>query len=80
VYGEKERRKGGGLAACLAKFKGVSVIGGMSMPKMNDLFSPLLFSTHNTPGCVTIFFLENRKGGGYLTRTTGKRERPIHSY
>ncbi len=60
MYGEKERR---GLAACLAKFKGVSVIGGMFMPKMNDLFSPLLFSTHNTPGCVTIFFLENRKGG-----------------
>ena len=71
MYGEKERR---GLAACLAKFKGVSVIGGMFMPKMNDLFSPLLFSTHNTPGCVTIFFLENRKGGGYLTRTTGKRD------
>jgi hypothetical protein len=50
---EKRRR---GLAACLAKFKEVSVIGGMFRPKMNDLFSPLLFSTHNTPGCVTIFF------------------------
>ena len=59
MYGEKERR---GLAACLAKFKGVSVIGGMFMPKMNDLFSPLLFFTHNTSSCVTIFFLENRKG------------------
>jgi hypothetical protein len=58
-----EKMRGGGLAACLAKFKGVSVIGGMSMPKMNDLFSPLLFSTHNTLGCVYIFFLENRKGG-----------------
>ena len=67
---EKRRR---GLAACLAKFKEVSVIGGMFRPKMNDLFSPLLFSTHNTPGCVTIFFLENRKGG-YLTRSMGKRD------
>jgi hypothetical protein len=45
----------------------------MSLPKMNNLFSPLLFSTHNTPGCVYIFFLENRKRGGYLTRTMGKR-------
>jgi hypothetical protein len=69
-----EKRRGGGLAACLAKFKRVSVIGGMFMLKMNDLFSPLLFLTNNTPGCVTIFFLKNRKGGGYLTRTTGKRD------
>ena len=47
------------------------------MPKMNNLFSPLLFSTHNTPGCVYIFFLENRKGEGYLTRTMGKRVKEI---
>ena len=50
-----EKKRGGG-AGCLAKLKGVSVIGGMSMPKMNNLFSPLLFSTHNIPVCVYIFF------------------------
>jgi hypothetical protein len=75
VYEKKERS--GGLAACLAKFKGVSVIGGMSMPKMNDLFSPLLFSTHNTPGCVYIYFFREQKEGGNLTRTMGKRVKEI---
>ena len=67
-----EKRRGGGLAACLAKFKRVSVIGGMFMLKMNDLFSPLLFLTHNTPGCVTIFFFKNRKGGGIFNKNHGK--------
>ena len=47
------------------------------MPKMNDLFSPLLFSTHNTPGCVYIYFFREQKEGGNLTRTMGKRVKEI---
>ncbi len=50
------------------------MIGGMSMPKMNDLFSPSPFlHTQYTWLCYYIFFRE-QKGGEYLTRTTGKRD------
>jgi hypothetical protein len=57
------------LAACLANIKEFQWGLGMSLPKINDLFTvspPLLFSTTQyTWLYFSIFFIQNRRGSSF---------------